>query len=71
VERDQEYQVERVEDSRMYRNELQYLIRWTRDDQITWEPAQQVNGLRAVDVFHEEYPRKPRPLEEVLGGSRS
>jgi hypothetical protein len=55
----------------MYRNELQYLIRWTRDDQITWEPAQQVNGLRAVDVFHEEYPRKPRPLEEVLGGSRS
>jgi transposase InsO family protein len=29
VEGDQEYQVERVEDSRIYRNQLQYLVRWT------------------------------------------
>jgi hypothetical protein len=32
VDGDQEYQVEQVEDSRMYRNQLQYLVRWTGYD---------------------------------------
>jgi len=36
VDGDQEYQVERVEDSRVYRNQLQYLVRWTGYDQMTW-----------------------------------
>jgi hypothetical protein len=71
VEGDQEYQVEWVEDSRMYRNQLQYLVRWTGYDQMTWEPAKDVNGLHAVDVFHEKFPQKPGPLEVVLGGPRS
>jgi hypothetical protein len=71
VEGVQEYQVERVEDSRVYRNQLQYLIRWTGYDQMTWEPAKDVDRLRAVDVFHEEDPRQPGPLEEVLGEPRS
>jgi hypothetical protein len=71
VEGDQEYQVERVEDSRMYRNQLQYLVRWTGYDQMTWEPAKDVDGLQALDVFHEKYPQKPGPLRVVLGGPRS
>src|SRR5882757_8830891 len=71
VEGDYEYQVERVEDSRMYRNQLQYLVRWTGYDQMTWEPAKDVNGLQALDVFHARYPQKPGPLELVLGGPRS
>jgi hypothetical protein len=49
---DQEYQVERVEDSRMYRNRLQYLVRWTGFDQMTWDPAKDVDGLQALDAFH-------------------
>jgi len=71
VDGDQEYEVERVEDSRMYRNRLQYLIRWTGYDQMTWEPSRDVNGQQALDVFHEEYPQKPGPLGVVLGGPRS
>jgi hypothetical protein len=71
VEGDQQYQVERVEDSRMYRNQLQYLLRWTGYDQMTWEPAKDVDGLQAVDFFHEKYPRQPGPLKKVLGGPRS
>jgi hypothetical protein len=71
VEGDYEYQVERVEDSRMYRNQLQYLVRWTGYDQMTWEPAKDVSGLQALDVFHARYPQKPGPLELVLGGPRS
>jgi predicted GH43/DUF377 family glycosyl hydrolase len=63
VDGDQEYQVERVEDSRVYRNQLQYLIRWTGYDQMTWEPARDVNRFQALDVFHKKYPQKPRPLE--------
>jgi hypothetical protein len=63
VEGDSEYQVERVDDSRVYRSQLQYLIRWTGYDQMTWEPAREIDGLQAIDVFHEKYPQKPGPLE--------
>jgi len=71
VDGDQEYQVERVEDARMYRNQLQYLVRWIGYDQMTWEPAKDVDGLQALDVFHKKYPRKPGPLGMVLRGPRS
>jgi hypothetical protein len=71
VDGDQEYQVERVEVSRMYRNQLQYLVPWTGYDQMTWEPAKDVDGLQALDDFHERHPPKPGPLGVVLGGPRS
>jgi hypothetical protein len=71
VDGDQEYQVERVEDSRLYRNQLQYLVQWTGYDQMTSEPARDVDGLQTLDVFQEKYPQKPGPLGVVLGGSRS
>jgi hypothetical protein len=63
VEGDSEYQVEWVEDSRLYRNQLQYLVRWMGYDQMTGEPAKDIDGLQAIDVFHLKYPQKPRPLE--------
>jgi hypothetical protein len=66
VDGEEEYQVSSVEDSRMYRNQLQYLIRWTGYDSLTWEPAKFVNGLQAVDEFHKRYPGKPGPLEDAL-----
>jgi hypothetical protein len=71
VEGDEEYQVSSVEDSRMYRSQLQYLIRWTGYDSLTWEPAKFVDGLRAVEEFHRRYPEKPGPLENALGGPRA
>jgi hypothetical protein len=71
VEGDSEYQVERVEDSCVYWNQLQYLVRWTGYDQMTWEPATDIDGLEAIDVFHEKHPRKPGPLEMVLEGPRN
>jgi len=71
MDRDQEYQVERVEDSHMYRNQLQYLVRWTGYDQVTWEPARDIDGLQALDTCHAKYPQKPGPLGVVLGGPRS
>ena len=71
VEGEEEYQVSSIEDSRVYRSQLQYLVRWTGYDSLTWEPAKFVDGLQAVEEFHKQYPGKPRPLENALGGPRA
>jgi len=55
----------------MYRNQLQYLIHWTRYDSLTWEAAMFVDGLQAVEEFHQLYPKKPAPFEKSLGGPRA
>jgi len=55
----------------MYTSQLQYLIRWTGYDSLTWEPAKFVDGLQAVDEFHQQYPQKQGPLENILGGPRT
>jgi len=71
VEGEEENQFSTVEDSWMYRNQLQYLKRWTEYIFLTWEPAKFVDGLKAVGEFHQCYPRKQGPLENVLGGPRT
>ena len=63
---EEEYQVSSVQDSWMYGSQLQYLIQWTGYDSLTWEPAKFLDGLHAVDKFHQCYPAKPGPLESVL-----
>jgi hypothetical protein len=55
----------------MYRSQLQYLIRWTGYDSLTWEPAKCVDGLEAVEQFHQRYPEKPGQLGKALGGPRA
>ena len=71
VDGEEEYQVSSVEDSRVYWNQLQYLIRWRGYDSLRWEPANFVNVLQAVEEFHQRYPEKPGPLENALGGPRA
>ena len=43
---------------------LQYLIKWTGYDRPDWQDATNVNGLQAIDVFHQRYPDKPGPMAE-------
>jgi hypothetical protein len=64
VDGEDEYHVEEILDSKMVRRRLRYLVKWTGYDQPDWEPAENVNGLAAVDEFHEKYPGKPGPLPE-------
>jgi hypothetical protein len=71
VDGEEEYQMPSVEDSQIYRNQLQYLIRWTEYDSLTWEPAKFVDRLQAVEEFHQRYPMKPGPLENDLGEPRA
>jgi hypothetical protein len=64
IEGEPEYEVEEVLDSRMFRRQLQYLIKWRGWDILTWEYAIGVNKLRAIEEFHTQYPNKPGPLPE-------
>jgi len=53
VDGEEKYQVSSVEDSRIYRYQLQYLIQWTGYDSLTWEQAKFVDGLQSVGKFHQ------------------
>jgi hypothetical protein len=64
VDGEEEWEVTDVLDARMFRRRLQYLVKWTGYDDPTWEPAESVNGLRAIELFHQRYPEKPGPLPE-------
>jgi hypothetical protein len=59
VEGEAEYEVERIEDSRMFRCQLQYLVKWKGYDEMSWEPAVNVDGLKAIDEFHTQQPGTP------------
>jgi hypothetical protein len=50
VEEQEEYKVCNVEDRRLSRWQLKDLIRMTRYEFCTWEPAMFVDGLQAVDI---------------------
>ena len=60
----EELYVEEILDSRMYRQRLQYLVKWIGFDRPDWEPAEGVNKVEAVDRFHQRYLEKPGPLPE-------
>ena len=64
VDDHEEWRMEEIMDSRIYRRCLQYLVKWVGYDQLDWETAENVNRLEAVDQFHERYPDKPGPLPE-------
>jgi hypothetical protein len=71
VDGEEEYQVQSVEDSRIYRSQLQYLIRWAGYNSLTWQPAKFVDRVKAVEKFHQQYQGKPGPLRNALGGPRT
>jgi hypothetical protein len=56
--------VDEILDARVRWNRLEYLVKWTGYDNLTWEKAANVNGLQAVDRFHELRPEKLGPLPE-------
>jgi len=66
VDGEDEWEVSEILDARMFGRRLKYLVKWTGYDDPTWETAEMVNGLRAIDIFHERYPEKPGPLPELL-----
>ena len=64
-EHDEEYEVDYVVASRMYRHQLQYLVHWKgyEEHECTWEPASNVkNAPLAVEHFYKENPSAPQKL---------
>jgi hypothetical protein len=64
IDGEEQYEVEDILDSRIYRGKLQYRVRWVghepQDD--TWEPTEHVaNAELLVRQFHATYPEKPKP----------
>jgi hypothetical protein len=62
VDGEKEWSVDAILDSRLVRGRLKYLVKWTGYDPPEWEAAEGINGLEAIDRFHELYPHKPGPL---------
>ena len=60
VDREVEYEVERIDDSRMFQRQLQYLVKWNGYDEQSWKPATNKDGLKAINDFHAKQPGKPR-----------
>jgi hypothetical protein len=58
-----EYEVNQILDSRIQRNQLQYLVDWTGygPEERTWEPAKELQDLEAIKDFHQQYPNRPSP----------
>ena len=60
-ERDEEYEVDYIVASRIYRRQLQYLVHWKgyEEHEHTWEPASNVKSAPlVVEHFNPSAPRK-------------
>ena len=68
-ERDEEYEVERIVDSRLYKGQFQYLVHWKGygDEECTWEPAAHLkNSPELVAEFRKKNPSAPRKLRMAV-----
>lgn len=64
IEGEEEWEVEEVLDSRKRYGRLQYKVKWLGDEETTWQPAEDLeNAQDWVTLFHQRYPRKPRPTQ--------
>ena len=62
---DEEYEVDYIVASHIYRCQLQYLVHWKgyEEHECTWEPASNVkNAPLVVECFYKENPSPPRKL---------
>lgn len=65
IEGEEEYKVEKITDSRIYRRKLQYRVLWKGfgKGEASWEPATNLaHAPKLVEAFHQEYPQVPRRL---------
>ena len=69
VDGEQEWEAEEVLDSRRVRKRLQYLVKWKRYFEPTWEPEDYLSNAQAVEIFHERYTLKPAPSPPVGTGA--
>ena len=72
VEGELEYEVEEILDSRTYRNQFQYLVRWKGygEGDDSWEPAKGLTHCQElIDEFHQRNPNAPRRIASTVFAS--
>ena len=65
----EEYEVETILDSRLYRGKLQYLVRWKGygPEENSWEPESNLTKAKAtINKFHRENPNSPRRISAAI-----
>lgn len=68
VEGEEQYEVESIVDSRVWRKKLQYRVRWTgySAEEDTWQyPEDLTNAQLAITNFHKKNPSAPRPIATI------
>lgn len=68
IDGEEQFVVEEILDSRIHRNQLQYLVKWEGypAEENSWEPVDNINAPRLVSKFHRRHPGKPS--HRVSGG---
>ena len=67
VDGEQQYEVEAILDSRVFRRQLQYLVRWKgyNYEHNSWENAVDVHSPLLVDKFYSTHPGAPRQIRRA------
>src|SRR6266700_7938013 len=71
IDSEEEYVVEKVLNSRMFRRRLQYLIKWEDygTEHNTWEYSENINNtLEKVAEFHTKNPAAPHHIHAMAFG---
>jgi hypothetical protein len=67
VENHEEFEVERILDSKITNGKLKYLVDWTNygPNDRTWEPPTNLipNATEAIKEFHTRYPNRASPAD--------
>ena len=69
VDEEEQYEVEKILDSKVVRKKFKYLVKWKGypDSENSWEPEENVKDAKqAVAKFHKEHPGAPRPIAASL-----
>jgi hypothetical protein len=59
VNTEEEYEVAQIEDFWLFWRQLQYLVKWKGNNDMSFEPAVNMDALKAIDKFHTQQSGKP------------
>jgi hypothetical protein len=67
IDGEQEWEVEEILNSRMFRNRLEYLVKWKGFgmEEASWEPRTNVHAPQLVAKFHQTHPSAPRYVHYI------
>ena len=67
VNDEEQYEVEEILDSCLFRQKLQFKVKWKGYglEDVSWEPQENVQALRLVWDFYQRHPNAPRANQGI------